>query len=306
MLILVAAASVLRTLVALGGVASARQLLAAGHSHDAVHRAQQRGDIVRVRRGIYAAPGAPPDIVRAARVGGALAGVSAAQFHSLWEPPHQKLHVSVAADAHQLKHPNDFGRALGPDDGVAVRRDRKRFDPDLEAFVVPLVTCLEQSLRTLPEEYAIAMLDSALHVGRDAAGQTVGPLMTAEQYRTLQLRMPARFQSTFAQVEPCADTGSESVARVRALRAGIPVRPQVWVAEGIRADLAVGDRMLIEIGSIAHHSSPSDYNRDRDREAILNGYGFLTLEFSNRQVMWDWLTVEAVIFRKMDRGEHLR
>ncbi|MET1044087.1 MAG: DUF559 domain-containing protein [Microbacteriaceae bacterium] len=290
----------------MGGIASAGMLLVAGHSKDAVQRAQVRGEIVRVRRGIYAAPGARPDTVRAARVGGALAGVSAAEFHKLWEPPHKTLHVSVAADAHHLKHPDHTSRTLEAGDGVAVLRDRKTFDPDLRMFVVPLLTCLEQSLRTVPEEYAIAMLDSALHVGRDAAGQAVGPLMTAEQYRTLQLRMPARFQSTFAQVEPRADTGSESVARVRALRAGIPVRAQVWVADGIRADLVVGDRMLIEIGSIAHHSTPRDYNRDRDREAILNGYGFLTLEFSNRQVMWDWPTVEAVIFRKMDRGEHLR
>jgi very-short-patch-repair endonuclease len=286
------------TLGELGGIASLRQLMARGFSADSIHRAQHDGRIERVRHGVYATAEAPRDVVRAARVGGALASVSTAEHHGFWVPPHDSLHVSVRPDAHYLKHPDDVGRPLVPTDHAAtVLRDGHRLDPAAERFRVSRITCLTQAVRNLDEEYAIAMIDSALH-GRN-------PKISAVEYARLQSRLPRRYAGLFAAVNRLAESGSESIARVRLARAGIIATPQVWVARGIRADLLIGDRMIIEIGSVQHHASAEAYQRDHARLAILNGLTFLVLDFSYQQVMWDWPTVLSIVQVRMDADEHL-
>lgn len=62
-------------------------LLARGESEREIRRALARGALMPVRRGLFATPGAPGALLRAARVGGIATSASAAAVVGLWTPP---------------------------------------------------------------------------------------------------------------------------------------------------------------------------------------------------------------------------
>lgn len=79
---------------------------------------------------------------------------------------------------------------------------------------------------------------------------------------------------------------------------GVQARTQVWIARGIRVDLLIGERLVVEIGSEQFHADPDQYESDHSRAATIVGLGFELLEFTTRQIMDDWSTVEAVILER--------
>ena len=150
-----------------------------------------------------------------------------------------------------------------------------------------------QCIRGLEFAEAVAVLDSALH--QDAHGAT--PSLDLDHMRR---RLPKRLHAILDAADARAEAGAETIARVRLARIGIIARPQCWVARGIRVDLLIGDQVVVEIGSQEFHAHPDHYEADHSRAAILLGIGFDVLEFTTRQVMHDWETVERVIL------EHVR
>ncbi len=140
--------SVTHAITHLGGVARLGELRSLGLSDDAVQRAVGT-EVIRVRHGIYATPDAPPLLVRAARVGGALAAASAAPLHHLWQPPSRHtLDVSVRPEARGLLHPVT-GQPLTTPGPVRLIRDRHRHD-EAERWVVSPTRCLAQCVRLEP------------------------------------------------------------------------------------------------------------------------------------------------------------
>lgn len=103
-----------------GGFASRAELVGYGVPRDLVDVAVYYGRrIVRIRRGWFARPGEPPDVIRAWRVGGRLTCVSAlARFEGAEPPP--VVHVEVTANAGRLRDPRDPLERLGPDSPVVV------------------------------------------------------------------------------------------------------------------------------------------------------------------------------------------
>lgn len=79
---------------------------------------------------------------------------------------------------------------------------------------------------------------------------------------------------------------------------------QVWVAPGIRVDLMIGERLIVEVDGREHHSDPVAFERDRVRDARLSALGYRVLRFSYNQVMFDWPLVEASILAATARGDH--
>ncbi len=71
------------------------ELLAAGWSRSRISAASERGELVAVRKGHYAVPGAPPDLVRAVRVGGVATATTAGRALGLWTPMDDRLHVAL-------------------------------------------------------------------------------------------------------------------------------------------------------------------------------------------------------------------
>ncbi|WP_185201318.1 endonuclease domain-containing protein [Glaciihabitans sp. INWT7] len=85
---------------------------------------------------------------------------------------------------------------------------------------------------------------------------------------------------------------------------GLVVRIQVALAPGIRVDMLIGDRLVVEVDGREYHSDPSAFERDRVRDARLTALGYRVLHFSYSQVMYDWPAVEAAILTAMGRREH--
>jgi hypothetical protein len=103
-----------------GGCAYRWELRADGASIDMIDVAASYGrQVVRVRKGLYAAVGEDPEVVRAWRVGGRLTCVSALAFHVDESPP-PVLHVEVPANSPRLRDPEHRRRSLAPDAAVVV------------------------------------------------------------------------------------------------------------------------------------------------------------------------------------------
>ncbi len=264
------------------GVATIRELREAGVRDAEVRTALRRGELRRLREGVVALPDCPEPIVAAAGLGGRLAGASAARVHGLWTPPSSRLVVEVPRGAH-----------VPPSGAVIVRGSpgRNRYG------VSPLEDVVGQVLRTEPVPFAVAILDSLVRrspISRVALEAAVESL-------------PRRLRSLLTLVDERAESGTESVVRVLLALAGIRAVPQARVpfTELDRLDLVVGDRLVIECDSRAHHSTPADLDRDNARDLALTALGFLVLRVRYRVVMSDPDAIVAAVRRLVELGLHL-
>ncbi|HEY4267662.1 MAG TPA: DUF559 domain-containing protein [Galbitalea sp.] len=261
----------------LGGIARVRDVRMLGVSKDAIQRAvTERRTLRRPRYGIVALPGLPDPLFRAAAAGGALAAMSAADYHGLWTPRGHRLHISTRSDT--PRRPNDH---------AVLVRDGERLDPG-ERFAVSLETCVRQCIQLLPFDEAVAVLDSALHLEMTNLDKTV-------DLQRLKRELPHRFHAVIEATDARAEAGAETLARVRLSQVGIAARPQVWVTSEIRVDLLIHDRLVVEIGSKEFHADPTQYEKDHNRAATLLALGCDVLEFTTNQVMDDWPFVLGII-----------
>ncbi|MCD2443453.1 endonuclease domain-containing protein [Agromyces sp. SYSU K20354] len=297
------ALQVARHVRANGGARSVRQLEAAGIDRAAVVAAFADHAITRVRRGWYAVPDAPREVLRAVRVGGVLTGASAARLHGLWMHSDPLLHVRVARTASRLRSPDVTPPQRGTPPGAVVssRLDRAadgvcvhyRSDPPLNSARDPLPIALAEMLSCAPAEHAIATIDSAL-----ASGQLTAPGLA----RMRELALPSR-RALVDRASALSESGIESRVRLFLRRHNIAHRAQVEIDGVGRVDLLVGDRLVIEIdGSKFHTGAEFESDRRRDFELAMRGY--LVLRLSYRMVMDEWDTSAAGLRALVARGEH--
>lgn len=114
------------------GIASKAALLWLGHDLEHIRMCVGYGSLVLVRKGWYALPGENEQVVRAWRVGGRLACVSAIAFHEGREPTGE-LHVEVPGNTARLRSPSDRRVPLDRDDDVVIHWARLRSDGDSRA-----------------------------------------------------------------------------------------------------------------------------------------------------------------------------
>ncbi|WP_423919015.1 DUF559 domain-containing protein [Frigoribacterium sp. 2-23] len=262
-----------------GGVAARHEILRFGVHPKSLEAAWAAGAVIRVRHGTYALPSLSPDILRAARVGGVLASASAAVHHGGWAPHAHPLFVSVRHNSQRLREPEDSGSRL-PDrhPDVVILRDLDRLDPRRERAVVSPETAIVQLVRSHDAPVAIAVIDSMLN----------RRLLTPQQLKAVRSRLPKRLHSVLTETDARAEAGTESIARVGFARAGLSCSAQVWVTDSYRVDLLIDGWLIVECASVEHHGSPEQYNRDRRRIADLHRLGFIVLEFSYPQIMFDF------------------
>jgi hypothetical protein len=87
----------------LGNIATRSQLIARGVSGGDLTTAVRLGEIRRIRQAHHATPAATADAVHATRVGGRLAGLSAARSYGLWAGFDTRLHIALRANASRLR-----------------------------------------------------------------------------------------------------------------------------------------------------------------------------------------------------------
>lgn len=206
----------------LGGVATRQQLIAAGASGQHITWAVRAGRIQRVRQGRYVTPDAAPDVVAAVRIGGQLAGLSAAESYGLWAGFDEPLHVSVGNNSARLRtniRPafRSAGDIITPDSSsrrTVIHWLHGGAVPELgpECWRVTLPVCLRQAVEWSSSETAIACLDTA---------RTIQKISSRDLASWFESTPPAD-RMIASRSRPGSDSGTESLVRQRLAAMRIP------------------------------------------------------------------------------------
>lgn len=270
----------------LGGVAHRRALRDRGICHRDLAISEDAGTVRRIRRDWFAVPECSADLVAAIRVGGRLTCISAADVLRLWVVPDGALHVAVPPTAARLD--------LGAADRTVVHWNRPVVPVDPGSAMEPIENLLAHIARCQPLDFAVAAFDSAVRTGA----------IPLRQMQTLATGQGSAFRRVVALVNPLADTGIESIPRVRFGRLGIVMVPQVLI-DGHRVDGLIGERLIMQFDGYGPHSDRAQRNRDLHEDARLVAQGYTVLRFSRDQVLEDWDFVLASTLATIAQGGHL-
>lgn len=265
------------------GVFTYAELSRRGFTQSHVKAMVRDGTLRHLRRSWYATGYAHPSVAQAVTAGGVCTCVTALDLHGVWVMPTREIHVRARRSAHNRgKRP--FCRYHG--------------GPLPERYPLDDVpTALRHALRCLPAEQIVAACDSILHQG----------LLEMADLTEAFASSPARMRALLDRCDARADSGTESIFRMRLQRKGICYRIQVVIADIGRVGFLIGDRLIVEIDSEEFHDRPAEQREvDRRRDAEATRRGYLPVRFSFKQVMYRWSDVEAVIDDLIRRREHLR
>jgi len=279
-----------RFITARGGIAHSHDLHRAGATKYAVQAAVRRGDLVRVRRDWVAERACPPALVRAVRIGGRLTCVSAAQHLELWVVDDDRFHVAVPRSASRLR----VGAGSTPSRPALVHWSAPAVPVTARTVVDPIENILAHVARCQPHEAAVAAIDSAINRG----------LVRQAQLLRLASSIGGRFEMAVAESDGRADSGLETLPRVRLAQRGVQMVPQVRI-DGHDVDGLVGDRLVLQFDGDLFHSTAPDRQRDRREDARLALQGYTVLRYGTPDVMDEWEAAEAEILSAIAQGLHL-
>lgn len=261
------------------GVVSRQQLATVGVTDADVARWTRAGSIHRVRRGWFATTHADPLVLDAVAAGGVLSCVAALRKRGVWVPEHpRKIHVRA-------------------DNRGAPVRGACRLHGDIprpESSVDDLLTALRHAARCLDAEGVIVVVDSLLNGKRTTISDVTTALSPA----------PRSVRHLLDRCDAEAQSGTESMVRLRLRARNVAVTTQHRVPGVGRVDLLVGERLVIEVDSHAHHTGVERYEADRARDRRLVQLGYVVLRLSYQQVVHDWPTTEEAILDLVRRREH--
>lgn len=301
-----------------------RDLLAAGFVDGQIRGALEARQIFRVRHGWYSVPDAPPEAIRAVRVGGRLTSISALLSYGLRVPRRELLHVAVVATACRLRDPDDRWCRLGGGRGavgvgalgsagvsragvlpsgvhrVAVSPvrvhwvDRPAEGPRRGGTIwrVSLADAVVAVLLSESRDIAVACCSAVLRHRRLSAAQL------GEVFR----RAPERVRCWQALVSALDDSHGETFARLWMLDAGIRFEQQPHVAGVGRLDFRIGPHSFLEIDGAQHDprwtgEGESSWSGDLDRGLTLATRGDRVLRVGYRQLYGEWPRIVAAIER---------
>ncbi|PKQ36055.1 MAG: hypothetical protein CVT61_02740 [Actinobacteria bacterium HGW-Actinobacteria-11] len=230
------------------------------------------GALVRVRPGVFAVPTADLSLQEAAAHGGALTCTHALRLHGIWVlsadgPPHVWLGGNGRvhhADCECVGH-YDAGRA-----GVGL---------------APLEEVLIHVYRCAGDEVFFAALESAL---------TQRKISSAARQR-IRRRLPARAHWLVDLARSDADSGLESLLRLRLHLSGITLECQVRIPTVGKVDFVLDGLLILEADGKGNHEAPGHRHRDLVRDAAASVLGYETLRFDYAQIVHAWPTVEAAV-----------
>jgi very-short-patch-repair endonuclease len=278
-------------LAELGGVARRSALLRVVPRSD-LERSLEAGLILRDARGLYALPGGDAAIRTAARLGGVLSLTSAALHHG-WavKTVPDRPHVTVSR-----------GRKVA--DRVAHVHWAELGPGQVDGWATSTEVTLENCLRRLPFDEALAVADSALREG-------AGAMLLQRVAEAARGPGSPQIRRVVAEATPLAANPFESVLRAISLDVpGLAMRPQVTIADGdftVRPDL-VDERLRIvgEADSFGWHGSRAALASDTRRYNMLVVAGWIVLRFCYEDVMFHPDDVRRVLVAAVALAELLR
>ncbi|MFF5623801.1 hypothetical protein [Microbacterium sp. LWH10-1.2] len=124
-------------------------------------------------------------------------------------------------------------------------------------------------------------------------------LMTNEELRWLRRVIDRAGKDLIDFSRADADSGLESLVRLRIRKYGWSVRTQAYVVGTGRVDLLIDGWLIIETDGRANHDSTSHRHQDLTRDASSALWGHVSLRFDYAMVLYDWDLVERSIVSTM-------
>lgn len=276
----VRAAAVLNTL---GRMARTSELRRRGVSRDELSRAVRAGEVRRPRQGVYALPDTAEAWIHAASHGGTIGCAQAAAAHGLWVlrlPGTNHIWMGGA------------GTPRSTCDDCVLHWDEGRVRVG-EAAPVP--NALLQIATCCGEDMFFAALESALRQS----------LLSPAGLIWLRRHLPTSLRWLVAFARADADSGLESLIRLRLHRIGIAVSTQVPIPGVGEVDFVIGDRLIVEADGRQNHAREKERSKDLRRDAAAAAAGYTTLRFTYEMIIDDWQLVAAAICGALARGTHL-
>lgn len=262
-------------------------------SRRALDEAVDSGEIVRVNRGRYAAPGVQRGTQLALQVTGHVCLTSAALGYG-WA-------VKMIPDLPQVAVPKDRRLPTG---------SRSSMEPtwvdlrphEVEGLATSRSKTLEMCGRRLPFDEALAVADSALREGfaKDELSQLAA---SARGPGSARLRRVAEL------ADGRAANPFESVTRAIAIDVpGLDVEPQVKIRGALGLDVRPDlvdrrRRIVIEADSFAWHGDRAALRRDARRYDLLVANGWTVLRLAWEDVMHDQQWVRSILVATADRTQ---
>jgi hypothetical protein len=258
-----------------------------------VARAVKAGELFRVTRGWVATPTASQTAVLAVVHRGKLTGPTALASCGIWDGGDRRIHVQVAR--HSVGRPKvlatPIARYRAPNFAPTglVRHWTNELHPVWTdpSWRVSVVDALSVTARAVPRDQFIACVDSALH-NRQLDQRAV---------TALSLALPDRLRGALRTVDARAESGLESLARVRLAPLARSVELQVPMP-GIghggrdgRVDILLNGWLAIELDGDEFHTLA----QNRLRDAAIVQLGRRVHHFGYHQVVNDWTSVEATV-----------
>lgn len=274
----------------LGGIVHRRVLYEAGATREAVRASLRRGELVSVRRAWVATPACPPALRRAVQIGGRLTCLSAAAHLGLWTIDDGRFHVAAPSTASRL--------ALAPSTPEVPRLEVVHWSaPPVEVTTHVAIDPIENALvavaRCQPHENSVATIDSALNAKLVRRGQLL----------RLAAKIGGPFAAAVAESDARADSGIETLPRLRLARRGVEMVPQVRI-DGHKVDGLIGDLLVLQFDGDSFHSTKPQRRRDREEDARLALQGYTVLRYGYLDVMERWERTEGQILSAMAQGLH--
>jgi len=141
-------------------------------------------------------------------------------------------------------------------------------------------------LRYHDVETSLIVLESACNVRLVSISTATNLILECPRLRARQL-------ATW--FDPRAESGTETRVRLFLARRGYKVRSQPSVRGVGRVDLLVGESLIIECDSHAHHTGEANYRGDRSRDLNATASGHRVVRLTWEQVFLTWATTQALL-----------
>lgn len=263
----------------LGRMARTSELRRLGVSESELTRAVRSGEVARPRQGVYALPDTAERLMHAAAHGGTVGCCSAAELLGLWT-------LETPAETHVW-----MGRAGTARLSCADCRIHWDDGTVSVGALPPVANVLLQISSCAGEETFFAALESALRQSLLAPGDIAW----------LWHRLPASMRWLVGFARADADSGLESLIRLRLHRLGIDVQTQVLITGVGEVDFVIGERLIIEADGYDNHGEAGDRLKDLRLDAAASARGYETLRFTYAMIVHEWQTVIDAIRGAMVR-----
>lgn len=262
------------------GVANRQRLRQVGANDYLLEVLNQKRYIVPVRRGWYRIPGADKDVVAAVASGCLLSGAHALKFYGGWIPHQGTVHYQAT------------GNSKSAPAGTEIHRRPRLTREDSPNGVTPWRSALLHALQgvELPEQ--VAILDSLCNTKKQNRLSPVDLLSYAATIGNNKL---------VSLCDSKAESGVESLTRVRLVLRGHRVRSQVPLGNHQRLDLLVDETIALEIDGSTHGEAEQWRKDMRKNHAAINS-GYLILRLSYWDVTENWESSYEKILKLLSRA----